>query len=55
MTNRNLNKYRIEKVLHEWIRDLPEVRKVERNYERGLLRPEDALEEIVYQIKQLRG
>lgn len=55
MVDRNENKYRIEKVLHEWIRDLPEVRKVARNYEQGLLRPEDALEEIAYQIKQLRG
>lgn len=55
MTDRNLNKYRIEKILHEWIKDLPEVRKVAAMYENGSLTPEDALAEIVYQVKQLRG
>lgn len=46
MTDRNLNKYRIEKVLHEWIRDLPEVRNTVKAYERGTLTFSDALREI---------
>lgn len=55
MTDKKENKYWIEKVLHEWIRDLPEVRKVAAMYEKGHLTPEDALAEIVYQVKQLKG
>lgn len=46
MTDRNLNKYRIEKVLHEYTRDLPEVRNAVRNYENGFLTFWDALREI---------
>lgn len=46
MTERNLSKYRIEKVLHEYIRDLPEVRRTVRAYENGFLTFQDALREI---------
>jgi len=31
------NKYRLEKVIHELIRDLPEVEKINTNYERGYI------------------
>lgn len=55
MANRNQNKYRIEKILHEWIKDIPEVKKVAMIYENGFCTPEDALAEIVYQVKQLKG
>ena len=55
MTDRNLNKYRIEKVLHEYIRDLPEVRKMASRYEMGLYTFEDVLEEIAYVIRKERG
>lgn len=55
MTDKKKNKYRIEKVLHEWIKDIPEVKKVAIMYENGFCTPEDALEEIAYQIKLLKG
>lgn len=54
MTDRNLNKYRIEKVLHELIRDLPEVRKSAWNYEHGFLTFEDALEEIAKAVRKVK-
>lgn len=31
------NKYRLEKVLHELIRDLPEVRKINDSFEKGYI------------------
>ena len=55
MEDRNQNKYRIEKILHEWIRDLPEVRKIAMMYEHGFFTPEAALEEIAYLVKWLKG
>ena len=48
------NKYRIEKVLHEYIRDLPEVKRMSEKYEHGYLTFEDALEEIAYAIRKER-
>ena len=54
MTDRKMNKYRIEKVLHELIRDLPEVRKISCNYENGFLTLEDALEEIAEAVRKER-
>lgn len=52
--DKNMNKYRIEKVLHELIRDLPEVRKISRNYENGFLIFEDALKEIAEAARKER-
>lgn len=52
--NRNEKKYQIEKVLHELIRDLPEVRKISQNYERGLLPDYDVLAEIASFLKRER-
>ena len=50
MTDKNLNKYQIEKVLHEYIRELPQVRKFAKDYENGLLTFESALAEIAFYI-----
>lgn len=47
-------KYRIEKILHEAIRDLPDASKANRAYERGYITLEDALKEIASTIKQER-
>jgi hypothetical protein len=52
--NRNEKKYQIEKVLHELIRDLPQVRKISQSYERGLLPDYEALAEIAEVLKQER-
>lgn len=52
------NKYRIEKVLHEIIRDLPEANTVSREYDRGMITLEYALMDIAriyYTDKQQRG
>lgn len=38
-----MNKYRMEKMLHEIIRDLPEAAKVDRCLDRGYITIEDAL------------
>lgn len=38
-----MNKYRMEKMLHEIIRDLPEAAKVESCLDRGYITIEDAL------------
>ena len=54
MIQKNENKYRIEKVLHELIRDLPEVRKVSDRFDHGMLTAEDALEEIAFHVKQYK-
>lgn len=52
--NRNEKKYQIEKVLHELIRDLPEVKRINHLYERGLLPDYDALAEIASVLKHER-
>lgn len=52
--NRNKKKYQIEKVLHELIRDLPDIRKISQSYERGLLPDYDALAEIAEVLKHER-
>lgn len=54
MMQKNENKYRIEKVLHELIRDLPEVRRTSERFDHGMLTVEDALEEIAYHVKQYK-
>lgn len=54
MMQKNENKYKIEKVLHELIRDLPEVRRMSEKFQYGYLSIEDALEEIAYVIRQER-
>lgn len=55
MMEKKQNKYRIEKALHELIRDIPEIRCMADKYEHGYLMIEDALEEIAYVIKQERN
>lgn len=55
MMDKNEKKFKIEKVLHEYIRDLPEVRRMADKYKYGYLTFEDALEEIAYVIRQERG
>lgn len=47
-------KYRIEKVLHEIIRDLPEVQKISTGYDRGILTLDSALAEIAAIIRAER-
>ena len=49
--NRNENKYQIEKVLHELIRDNPDIRKMAEAYNRGLLDTDEALGHISCLIK----
>ena len=51
----NEKKFKLEKVLHEIIRDLPEVKKINERYEKGFYTLDNALEEIAYILKQLRG
>jgi len=43
---KNENKYKIEKVLHELIRDNPDIRKMAEAYDRGLLDTDGALGHI---------
>ena len=45
-------KTRIESVLHEYLRDLPEAKLIADLYERGLLTFEDAMDEIVKVIRK---
>lgn len=47
-----MNKYRIEKALHEIIRDIPDAERIATRFERGLLTLEDCLEEIAFIIKK---
>lgn len=47
-----MKKYRIEKVLHEVIRDLPSASKANRAYELGFLTLDEALKEIADAIRQ---
>lgn len=44
-------KNRIEAVLHEYLRDLPEAKVIADLYERGLLTFEDAMDEIIKVIR----
>ena len=46
------NKYRLEKVLHELIKDLPEVERVNRLFESGFITSEDAYQAISEIIRQ---
>ena len=55
MMEKNQNKYKIEKVLHELIRDLPEVRRMSEKFEYGYLTIEAALEEIAYIVRHERS
>lgn len=48
-------KYRIEKTLHEIIRDLPEAQKISTGYDRGLLTLDSALAEIAAIIRAERN
>ena len=48
---KNENKYKIEKVLHELIRDIPDIRKMAEAYDRGLLDTDEALGHISCLIK----
>ena len=41
-----MKKYKLEKVLHEIIRDLPEAGKIEQDLNRGLFTPLDAMKAI---------
>lgn len=45
-------KSRIEKVLHEYLRDLPEAKVVSDLYERGVITFEDAMTEIIQIIRK---
>lgn len=47
-------KSRIESVLHEYLRDLPEAKLIADLYERGLLTFEDAMDEIIRIIRMER-
>lgn len=47
-------KYKIEKVLHEIIRDLPDAMDAERLFNRGYILPEEALEKIALAMKEER-
>ena len=47
-------KTRIESVLHEYLRDLPEAKLIADLYERGLLTFEDAMDEIIRIIRMER-
>lgn len=40
-------KYKVEKILHELIRDIPEIEKANRNFERGFLTLDDFFAEVV--------
>lgn len=55
MIKREPNKFRIEKVLHKYIRDLPEARKISNSFERGLLSIDSALTEIAEIIREERS
>lgn len=50
--DRNENKYQIEKVLHEIIRDMPEARRTADNFKHGYITFEEALEEIAYVVRK---
>lgn len=54
MTENNAKKYRIESVLHEYIRDLPEVKKIVHAWNIGLLTFDEALKEIARAILEER-
>lgn len=41
-----MNKYRIEKMIHELIRDIPEIAKVNREWERGYITTDELLHDI---------
>lgn len=45
-------KTRIEKVLHEYLRDLPEAKLVADLYERGVITFDDAMTEIIRVIRK---
>lgn len=45
-------KTRIESVLHEYLRDLPEAKMIADLYERGVITFEDAMTEIIQIIRK---
>lgn len=55
MEKRNEKKYRIEKVLHEILRDLPEARKISDAFENGTITDAEALGIIARIIERVRG
>ena len=46
-----MNKYRLEKVLHELIRDLPKVLAINTEFERGFITKEEAFKSVSDAIK----
>ena len=51
---RKHNKYDMEKVIHEFIRDLPEARKIENLFHKGYITAEEALRELADEIERER-
>ena len=49
----NSKKYRIEKVLHELIRDLPEVARINKAYENGLICYTEMFKEIGKELERI--
>ena len=47
-------KFTTEKILHELIRDLPEVERANRNYERGLITFDSFLENVARAYREER-
>lgn len=52
--DRNENKYQIEKVLHEIIRDMPEARRAADQFKHGYITFDDALNEIAHIYRKER-